>query len=161
MPMLRHPASAEPIDPNVHAAPERADGLAEFASKLARKIANEPVARLWREDDRLVVEPTGCGFRISVTPLSKSILVTCGGWHDDFYSWRDVERLVSSALAGAVRLTSVYANGKPLRYTLEQRSGDDWVVIGEVEYMRWTLFKPRTTTRRDLYQPVLDQPAVL
>jgi len=144
-----------PARPPFRVVSQQANSLGALEEAISRRMAGNPVARMSRDGDRILINPTKCGFTMSIMPLYGRIIVTCGGWDDDLDTWADVERIVTAALDGDLRLVSVYANDKPLRFTIERRSGESWVVVGEKTYIRWSFFKPRTTVRYDQYQPAL------
>lgn len=157
MTTLRNQLIKVPTRPPLRVASHEADGLSALEAVITRQMAGNPVARMSRDGDRILINPTKCGFAMSIMPLYGRIIVTCGGWDDDLDTWADVERIITAALDGDLRLVSVYANDKPLRFTIERRSGASWGVVGEKTFVRWSFFKPRTVVRYDQYQPSLQE----
>lgn len=134
---------------------EQIHALRALEETVSALLHDNPVAQMSRDGDQIKITPTGPGFAMSVMPLYGRIIITCGAYDDDLVAWADAERIITAALAGDLRLVSVYTNEKPFRFAIEQRSGESWAVIGEKTFVRWSFFKPRTTVRYDTYQPAL------
>ncbi len=116
--------------------------LGELYERLSIVLEHVPVGTVVLKSGALTVTPFGRGFPISVAVLGPhDVIVSCGGWSDDCYSWDQIEFLIVAAICGGVRLTKTSLGGSPWKYSIECIDGRGWWrTWGQMQYLRLRLF---------------------
>ena len=145
---------APTVGPTGEYASEDDSPLALLADQIDQMLADHPVGVLHCLRDSLAVYPCGDGFPIYISKLwgGDHLVLEFGGWHEDGLDLPVVKKLIELALVGRIRTFDVRLNEKPWRVSAEMLgAGNEWRSLGEISYLRLTIFNRRVTSEMRQY----------